>query len=158
MFQQRDEVIVDFREGVKIVVQTEPLLAGDLASEVERVYPPGSRSPSAHAKQARRILALVCNVRNPEELRITDLTPSPYFLVSKAVERMIAAAIYSPGLTSFALMVERWLDNSVDPNAEPGAAPKTVYPGPRWMPLHVISFSATFVRAFFGIEFLHFFF
>lgn len=164
-------MIVDVRDGVKIIVQTEPLLdpglvddsdvseSGDFVPglEVERVYPPMSRSPSAHTQQARRILSVICNVKNPEALQISDLTPRPEFLVSKAVERVIAAAIYSRGVTTFALMVERWLDNSVDPKAPPDAPPRTVYPGPRWMPLHLISFGATFVRASFQ-SFLCFFF
>ncbi len=82
---------------------------------------------------------------DPDKMKITDLTPSAYFLVSKAAERLISAAIYSPGVTSFALMVERSMDPTPDPNANPGDPPKTIPPGLRWMPLHLISYSATFV-------------
>lgn len=146
MFQQRDAESIDFREGVKIVVQQESLFGED--SGVERVYPPMSRPPPAHAAQARRLLALICGIQNPDEMKITDLTPSADFLVGKAVERMTTAAIYSPGIVNFALMVNSWFDHSVDPDANPDDPPKPVYPGLRWMPLHVISFGATFVRSF----------
>lgn len=136
------------REGVKLVVQKESLLGGHRSSLAEKVYPPGSRSPRILARQARRLLSLILNVRDPNLLNIAHISPCPDFLISNAVRRMIAAAIYSPSLTIFALMVERALDPTPDERAGPDAPPRSVPPGYRWMPLHVISFAASFVRAF----------
>lgn len=122
--------------GARIVPQSYSYLAG---SPEAKLYPAQSRPPGQHARQAAELLAQICGIDRPEDLRSNNLFPGVDFFVGPAVERLATGAIYEVGIEVFAIMVQSVMDKEKDEKYTPP-------PGEKWMPLHLLSFAATFVR------------
>lgn len=98
------------------------------------LLPPQSYSPGQHADQAAAILARICGVDNPEDLKPNELIPKFDFFLGPVVEHLAAGAIHEVGVEVFSEML------STQKKVQP--------PGLDWMPLHLLSFAGTFASLF----------
>lgn len=95
--------------------------------------PTRSLSSDDHAKEAKALLAEICNTR-PDDLDWNHLSISPEFFMSLCVQQILNECVYTIGEDVLAHALA----------GSPGGRP-TGAAGDRWFPLHMVSYVATFV-------------
>lgn len=139
LHQYRKHLDVTMTDNSKWTVWNLSLLHGVLGNE-GKVYPPQSHTVSEHSENALKLLARICGTSDVSQLKTNSLILGIDFLVSPAVEKLVHVAIYTVGYDVFASFVA----NEVKPDTKSAGVQKSDY----WLPLHTISFAASFVSDF----------